>query len=236
MSELYLVRHGQASFGKSNYDNLSDLGRIQATHTAKFLVDKGIEPDVIYSGDLQRQLDTTTPYVEALKEAGSTKHRYVVDERFNEFHAEAIIKHTLPRLAAQNMEIAKLMTMGGGLSKNFQKIFIPVIKSWLQDEFPSDDIEPWKTFQNRVYQAIDDITRNQPKSSKIVVFTSGGVIATSLQKVLGTSDDIVFKLNYKIANASITKMLFNDDGIVLSFFNNYSHMEDNDREELLTFR
>ncbi len=30
MSELYLVRHAQASFGAANYDQLSDLGHQQS--------------------------------------------------------------------------------------------------------------------------------------------------------------------------------------------------------------
>jgi len=30
MSDLYLIRHGQASFGKDNYDRLSPLGIRQA--------------------------------------------------------------------------------------------------------------------------------------------------------------------------------------------------------------
>lgn len=30
MSELYLVRHAQASFGAANYDQLSDLGHRQS--------------------------------------------------------------------------------------------------------------------------------------------------------------------------------------------------------------
>ena len=30
MTTIYLVRHGQASFGKSNYDELSENGEAQA--------------------------------------------------------------------------------------------------------------------------------------------------------------------------------------------------------------
>ncbi len=31
MTTIYLIRHGQASFGKSNYDELSENGEAQAT-------------------------------------------------------------------------------------------------------------------------------------------------------------------------------------------------------------
>ena len=41
MSELYLIRHGQGSFGTGNYDKLSDLGceqaRLVGRHFAEFV-------------------------------------------------------------------------------------------------------------------------------------------------------------------------------------------------------
>jgi broad specificity phosphatase PhoE len=37
MSEIYLIRHGQASFGSDNYDRLSPLGVRQAQCLAKHL-------------------------------------------------------------------------------------------------------------------------------------------------------------------------------------------------------
>ena len=37
MSEIYFIRHGQASFGEENYDRLSDLGVKQAKYLARHL-------------------------------------------------------------------------------------------------------------------------------------------------------------------------------------------------------
>ena len=37
MSSVILVRHGQASFGKADYDQLSDLGYEQARHLGRVL-------------------------------------------------------------------------------------------------------------------------------------------------------------------------------------------------------
>jgi broad specificity phosphatase PhoE len=36
MGQIYLVRHGQASFGSANYDQLSELGHEQARRTRNF--------------------------------------------------------------------------------------------------------------------------------------------------------------------------------------------------------
>ena len=37
VSTLYLIRHGQASFGTAHYDRLSALGREQVTHLREHL-------------------------------------------------------------------------------------------------------------------------------------------------------------------------------------------------------
>jgi broad specificity phosphatase PhoE len=41
MGTLYLVRHGQASFGADDYDQLSDLGRAQAVRLGEYLARTG---------------------------------------------------------------------------------------------------------------------------------------------------------------------------------------------------
>jgi broad specificity phosphatase PhoE len=41
MASIYLIRHGQASFGAQDYDKLSELGRRQATLTGEYLRDTG---------------------------------------------------------------------------------------------------------------------------------------------------------------------------------------------------
>ena len=47
MSVLYLVRHGQASFGTDDYDRLSDLGKAQSRTTGRFLASQGDRKSVV---------------------------------------------------------------------------------------------------------------------------------------------------------------------------------------------
>ena len=58
MATIYLIRHGQASFGAANYDQLSELGQRQADATGEYLARLGIALDAAYSGDLSRQRET----------------------------------------------------------------------------------------------------------------------------------------------------------------------------------
>ena len=58
MAKLFVVRHGQASFGAEDYDALSDLGRQQARWLGDYFAERGIRFQRAMSGSLKRQRDT----------------------------------------------------------------------------------------------------------------------------------------------------------------------------------
>lgn len=55
---LLLVRHGQASFGKTDYDNLSERGHEQAYLLGKSLAARGVRPDRVVCGTMKRHRQT----------------------------------------------------------------------------------------------------------------------------------------------------------------------------------
>ena len=58
MGTLYLVRHGQASFGAEDYDQLSPLGQRQSVRLGEYFGSKGIAFDTVLTGTLRRHLQT----------------------------------------------------------------------------------------------------------------------------------------------------------------------------------
>lgn len=54
MTTIYLVRHGQASFGKSNYDELSENGEAQATLLGQYFKQILKEQPYVVAGTMQR--------------------------------------------------------------------------------------------------------------------------------------------------------------------------------------
>src|SRR4051812_3324882 len=58
MGTLYLVRHGQASFGAADYDQLSDLGHKQSLRLGQYFAQKGIRFDGLIAGTLRRHKQT----------------------------------------------------------------------------------------------------------------------------------------------------------------------------------
>ena len=58
MGAIYLVRHGQASFGAAEYDALSPLGVEQAGILGAALKQRGLSFDRIVSGPMRRHRQT----------------------------------------------------------------------------------------------------------------------------------------------------------------------------------
>ena len=70
MSDLFAVRHGQASMQADDYDRLSPLGRRQADVLGDYFLRLGACFDSVYSGTLARQRDTAEIVMSRLRGAG----------------------------------------------------------------------------------------------------------------------------------------------------------------------
>ncbi|HEX5739103.1 MAG TPA: phosphoglycerate mutase family protein, partial [Hydrogenophaga sp.] len=58
MGTLYLVRHGQASFGAEDYDQLSERGRQQSVQLGRYWAARGLVFDAVITGTLRRHEQT----------------------------------------------------------------------------------------------------------------------------------------------------------------------------------
>ena len=90
MPVLYLVRHGQASFGSDNYDKLSELGVRQAEIVGRALRQREVRTPVLISGTLSRQQDTARAVGASLG-----VHELTVDPGWDELDAHGIVDAAL---------------------------------------------------------------------------------------------------------------------------------------------
>ena len=58
MQKITLVRHGQASYGTDNYDQLSPLGHEQAQILGRYFHQIGTQFDAVYTGNMVRHHET----------------------------------------------------------------------------------------------------------------------------------------------------------------------------------
>ena len=107
MATIYLIRHGQASFGSDNYDKLSPLGCRQAQVTGEYLRDSGVVFDAVYSGDLERQRETAR--LATASQPGEVPHH--IDPRFNEVRNDEQLEH-LDELGLQPLAVVQVLGRG----------------------------------------------------------------------------------------------------------------------------
>src|SRR5271170_6951406 len=108
MSNLYLIRHGQASFLAENYDKLSPLGEAQSVRLGEFWAQHHVKFDRTATGPCLRQTDTAKLVAAAYRQAGQTFPEPLILPQFDEYQAEAVLKLTLPKLLETDKSIAQL--------------------------------------------------------------------------------------------------------------------------------
>jgi broad specificity phosphatase PhoE len=236
MSEIYLIRHGQASFGQENYDRLSALGVRQAKRVGRHLAELGRSFDAIYSGRLARQKKTAEALVAEYARAGLKVPALTVSEAFDEYESKTVWESQIRQMAAEDPGVAEALDDIYADRKAFQYLFAKVMMRWVSGEFDRPGVQRWKDYQRRVQEGLREIMRRHGSKKRLAVFTSGGPITIAVQTALDLSDRKAIELNWQIMNASVTRLLYNAGGTALSVFNDVTHLETADDTGLISFR
>lgn len=239
--KLLLVRHGQASFGQSNYDVLSPLGAQQAEVLGAHWASLGIRPDMLFTGRMARQIDTAT----GLQLAVPPTRLSGLDE----FDAEALFKAYLPQVLQNDPSLPRNGREIFADRRQFQRAFEAVLTHWIPAaEVPDPITETWTAFCQRVVDALAEMVDQCADTPDAVVaaVSSGGPISVAVRHALQLSDAATFHVNWRIYNASVTELRLRRgaDGSVqasLIGFNDVSHLRLAERarpagETLLTHR
>jgi hypothetical protein len=67
VSELFLVRHAQASLGNADYDKLSELGHRQAEWLGEYFAARNIQFDQVVTGGMTRHRETAAGIVRGMQ-------------------------------------------------------------------------------------------------------------------------------------------------------------------------
>jgi len=232
VTTLVLVRHGQASFGTRNYDQLSAIGVRQSRTLGAHWGRVNARWDACYSGEMLRQRDTARLALEQMEPGRA----HEVHPAFNEYDANEVIRAYLPWVARRHPEFS--LTPGELISdrKRFQQFFEKVIGAWTCGE-PHDcpGLETWPGFLERVIAGLHAVATPGGRE-RVVLFTSGGVITAALQKALGLDPATAFRMNWRIYNGSQHVFRLGSRGLSLIGFNTVTHLELERDPALLTFR
>jgi broad specificity phosphatase PhoE len=234
VSTLFFIRHGQASFGRANYDRLSERGYEQARVLAEHLLG-GQAFDRIYTGTLQRQTETARMLTDLYREKKIPLPTVRQSEAFNEYGSETVCRALIPELLKEDPGLEPMVAAMFEDNRSFQTVFETVMQRWVAGAYSTPGLERWETFKLQVNAALDGILAADGRGRRVAVFTSGGPIAVSVQRALSLSDETCLQVSWQVANASITRFKCTPDRIMLATFNEHAHLEQAD-DGLVTYR
>jgi broad specificity phosphatase PhoE len=228
MGEVVLVRHGQASFGAEDYDRLSPLGIRQGERLGEWFAATGRTFDRIVTGSLRRHRQTLTACFGTASES-------IIDPGFDEYdHREM--------LARLNSDFATPAGLNAALAAEsnprrvFQEAFQAAFARWVAGGHDAEYRESWTAFRARCLGALNRQIEAAGPSKRILIFTSGGPIAVMAQAALGIGDERVAALNFALANAGVTTLLYRAAELGLRTLNGFQHLEGTESESLITYR
>ena len=236
MSTLFFIRHGQASFGKANYDKLSDTGKIQSIKLAEHLHNANIRFKEIYSGTLMRHRETVNEYISVSKLRNIPISEIKFDERLNEYDTHGILTVLIPVLLSEKPHLREHSDKFLSDKKSFQIIYTDVMNMWYSGKYDMKGVMTWKKFTSDVFSFIDERIDSYNSGENIALFTSGGLTSVMIMKILSLNLNTSMLVRDQIVNSSITRFNYSNEGITLSSFNEYPHLELAGGENIITYR
>jgi broad specificity phosphatase PhoE len=239
VSTLHLIRHGQASFGAEDYDVLSSRGVEQSLALGRHLARRPVRVDAIYSGPRRRQLDTARHLAAGAAELGAAMPEISIVPELDEYPAIELFRAWLPKLIAENRELAATLgSMAGGAgvapprTEDVQAAFEHISYRWARGEIDSGELETFAVFAERVGAGVRRVMAAEGRGRHVAVVTSGGPISVTVGACLGLDGDRALRLSWIIANASLTELRWRDGDLTLFGFNSIYHLD----HGLVTYR
>jgi broad specificity phosphatase PhoE len=236
VGSIYLIRHGQASFGADDYDVLSPVGIRQAEILGTHLVDLGVNFDRCIAGGLRRQQHTAELTLAGFTALSLPTPPLEINCAFDEFDANAVIRALLPAMLADEPEALQVMRNAATHHAEFQRLFALIIGRWLNGNHDLPGLQSWLAFVAQVQSGLQAILDSARPDERIAVFTSGGTITALLHLVTQIPAPQAFELNWQIVNTSLNLLKFRGREVALASFNSHAHLQLLKIPELITYR
>ncbi len=223
MPTLHLVRHGQASFGAADYDQLSALGAQQCRALGAWYAARGQRFGAVLRGTLRRHVQSLDAlaegYAAPLPEAQPWPG-------LNEYDSEALIRtvHPGPLARPDTPEIYRA---------HF-RLLRDALALWMAGRTQPEGMPSYAAFAEGVRAALDHVRTHCVEGDDVLLVSSGGPISTAVGLVLGTAPEVSIELNLRIRNSAVTELAFTPKRHALVCFNHVGHLDAPERRAWIT--
>ena len=229
MGTLYLVRHGQASFGADDYDNLSELGVKQSVRLGEYWRAKGLKFDAVLVGTLKRHAQTYAGICEGISEgmgdgAGFAKQA-LQWPGLNEYDSHAVIASIHPQ-PLQKPDTPELY-------RHHFRLLRDGLTQWMNGVVSPKGMPSYPEFLQGVTSALDHVRKSH--DGNVLLVSSGGPISTAVGHILGTTPETTIELNLRIRNSSVTELSFNPKRHMLVTYNTLPHLDSPEHADWVTY-
>jgi broad specificity phosphatase PhoE len=222
MGTLYLVRHGQASFGAADYDQLSELGTRQCRRLGEYFRSRGRRFEAVLTGTLRRQVQSYAAIAEGLQGDAPEALRW---PGLDEYDSQAIISAIHPG------ELARPDTPEA--YRHHFRLLREGLARWMAGEVAPQGLPSYAGFVGGVVAALDHVRRTH--AGDVLIVSSGGPISTAVGQVLGTPPETTIELNLRIRNSSVTEFAYTPARHMLVTYNTLPHLDDAQYADWVTF-
>jgi broad specificity phosphatase PhoE len=215
MNTIHLIRHGQASFGAADYDQLSALGQRQSVRLGEHLrqqLDGAPAPwEAVYTGSLRRHAQTWA----GMAQGAGLNLTPRVCPGLNEYDSEALIR-ALPPCAMPAADTPE------GYKRHF-RLLRDALAQWMAGTISPQGMPSYGGFVDGIMDVLHRIQREH--QGPVLVVSSGGPIATLVGRLLATPPESTIELNMQIRNTAVTELVYTARRARLVTFNALPHLD-----------
>jgi broad specificity phosphatase PhoE len=215
------VRHGQASFGAADYDQLSELGTRQCHQLGRYFRERHVVFEAVLVGTLRRHAQSLAAFTDGFGPlppalAWPGLNEYDSAAVVHAIHPEALPKADSPETYRHHFRLLR-----EGLSR------------WMAGAAEPAGMPSYRDWVAGITSALDHV-RTQHQGNVLLV-SSGGPISTAVGHVLGTPPETTIELNLRIRNSALTEFAFTPKRHMLVAYNHVPHLDQPDRADWVTY-
>jgi broad specificity phosphatase PhoE len=221
MGTLYLVRHGQASFGAADYDQLSELGRKQSERLGQYWRERGLQFDAVLTGTLRRHAQTWA----GIAAGAGYDNEVLAMAGLNEYDSEAVIAAIHPQ-PLQKPDTPEMY-------RHHFRLLRDGLRQWMNGVVSPKGMPSYTDFLAGVTGTLEHVRKNF--DGNVLIVSSGGPISTAVGHVLGTTPETSIELNLRIRNSALTEFDYNPKRCTLLSFNTLPHLDHPDLADWVSY-